>query len=298
MFWTGWRRRAIVGWQRCRRRHGWLDHLVRALRRYQQADGRRLAAAVTLYGFFAAFALGLLGFAVLGFVLDEPAVDRSVQRFLDEHLPRMDTAGLREARGAAGLIALVSLPVIGMLWVDSLRSSVRAIWRVEEYPGRFLVRWLGDLLALLGLGVLATVSLTIAFGTEALLGWLVERVGGGDLRVAQWFLAAVRFGFGLAVNILLSVAVLTLLPRLRMAVRRVLPPALLIATGLELLTSASRLVVARAEANPAFQVVASAAGLLVFLLILNQLVLYAAALSATGDGGEVFDLATRQPLPP
>lgn len=265
---------------------------MRAVVRYRLVDGRRLAAAVTFYAFFAAFALGLLGYAVLGFVLDEPAVDQSVQRFLDEHLPRMDTQGLRQSRGAVGLIALVSLPAIGLLWVDSLRSSVRAVWRVEEYPGRFVTRWLADLLALAALGLLLLASLSLAFGAEALLGRLIAAVGGGELAPARWLLAATRFTLGLAVNVLVSIAVLTLVPRVRMPLRRVLAPALLVAGGLELLTSLGRLVVARAEANPAFQVVAGATGLLVFLLILNQLILFAAALAATGAGGRVRDVAT------
>jgi hypothetical protein len=114
-------------------------------------DARRLAAAVSFSAFFAVFALGLLGFAVLGYVVDEPVADQAVQRFLDEHLPRMDIDGLRAARGTAGLIALVGLPVIGLLWVGALRSAIRAVWRIEEYPGRFLIRWLIDLLALAGL---------------------------------------------------------------------------------------------------------------------------------------------------
>jgi membrane protein len=287
----------MARWRITRARFGWVDRLVRAGVRYQEADGRRLAAAVAFYGFFAAFALGLLGFAVLGFVLDEPTIERTVQRFLDEHLPQMDTDSLRDARGAVGLLALVSLPVIGMLWVDSLRSSVRAVWRVEQYPGRFLTRWTLDFLALIALGMVLTVSLTVAFGAEALLGVVIATAGGDDLATAQWLLATVRFALGLTVNTLLSVAVLTLLPRLRMAARRVLVPALVIAIGVEVLTSSGRLVVARAESNPAFQVVAGAAGLLVFLLILNQLILFAAALAATGTGGQVRDLATGEHLP-
>ncbi len=282
----------MARWRHTRTRYTWVDHLVRAVERYQHSDGRRLAAAVAFYGFFAAFGMALLGLMVLGFVLDEPAVERSVQRFLDEHLPQMDTGSLRDARAAAGLFALVSLPVVGMLWVDSLRSSVRAIWRIEEYPGGFVARWLLDLVALVALGLVVTVSVTVAFGTEALLERLIVAAGGGQLAPAQSLLAVVRFTLGLTVNTLLSIAVLTLLPRLRMPLRRVLVPALLIAVGLEVLNSIGRLVVARAEHNPAFHVVAGAAGLLVFLLILNQLILFAAALTATGTGGPVKDIAT------
>jgi membrane protein len=278
--------------------HGWLDHLIRAGVRYQRADGRRLAAAVTFNAFFAVFALGLLGFAVLGYIVDEPVVDQEVQRFLDEHLPRMDTEGLRAARGAAGLIALVSLPLIGLLWVDTLRSSIRAVWQIEEYPGRFAIRWAMNLFALAGLGLLLAVSLTVAFGAGALLEGLLDRVGTDETPPARWLLAATRYSLGLAVNTLLAIAVLTMLPRLRIPLRQVLPPALLITGGLELLTSLGRLVVTSAQANPAFQLVAGATGLLVFLLILNQLILFGAALTATNTRGRVRDLATGQRLPP
>jgi membrane protein len=284
--------------RRIRARHGWLDHLIRAGFRYQRVDGRRLAAAVTFNAFFAVFALVLLGFAVLGYIVDEPVADQTVQQFLDEQLPRMDTEELRAARGAAGLIALVSLPLIGLFWVDTLRSSIRAVWQVEEYPGRFPVRWAMNLVALAGLGLLLAVSLTVAFGAEALLERLLDGVGSGGSPPARWLLAATRYTLGLAVNTLLSIAVLTMLPRLRIPLRRVLPPALLITGGMALLTSLGRLVVAGAQANPAFQLVAGAVGLLVFLLILNQLILFGAALTATHTRGRVTDLATGQHLPP
>ena len=73
-------RLVAVAWRRLRRRMGWLDHLIRAGLRYDEADGGRLAAAVTYYAFFATFALGLLAFAAFGFILDDPAVLRSVER--------------------------------------------------------------------------------------------------------------------------------------------------------------------------------------------------------------------------
>ena len=261
-------------------------------------DARRLAAAVTFSAFFAVFALALLGFAVVGYVVDQPVADQAVQRFLDQHLPRMDTEGLRAARGAAGLIALVSLPVIGLMWVDALRSAIRAVWRIAEYPGRFPVRWAMNLLALVGLALLLVASLAVAFGAEMLLGQLISGVGQANGAPSRWLLAAARFILGLAVNVLLSIAVLTILPRLRMSLRRVLPAALLVTAGLELLTSLGRQLMARAEANPAFQLVAGAVGLLMFLLILNQLILFAAALTATGTSGRVKDLAAGDPQPP
>jgi membrane protein len=273
-------RRAAATWGRARRRYGWLDHLVRAAGRYNEADGGRLAAAVTYYAFFATFALALLGFAVFGFILDDPAVLRSVQRYLAQDLPRLDVQDLRDARGTAGVIAFIGLPITGWFWIDSLRSSIRAIWRLPQYPGRFFVRLSVDLLVLIGLGLLLVASLAVAFATTSVASGLVAAAGTGT-NTARWLLAAVGLLLGVGVNTLLSVAVLTGLPRLRMPLRRVLGPALLVAAGLELLKSVGQLYVQRVSANATYLVVAGAVGLLVFLNVVNQTVLFAAALTAT-----------------
>jgi membrane protein len=113
---------------------GWLDHLARAAVRYDQADGGRLAAAMTYYAFFATFALALLSFAAFGFVLDDPVVLRDVQSYLAENLPRVDVRALRDARGTVGVIGFIGLPISGWFWIDALRSSIRAIWRAGWSP--------------------------------------------------------------------------------------------------------------------------------------------------------------------
>jgi membrane protein len=289
---AGHAQRAAAAWKRLRGSNEWLNHVVRAAVRYNEADGGRLAAAVTYYSFFATFALALLGFAIFGFVLDDPAVLRSVQRYLAQDLPRLDLQALREAQGAAGVIAFIGLPISGWFWVDALRSSIRAIWRLPEYPGPFLLRLLVDLLVLVGLGTLLAVSAAAAFGTTAMATWLINAAGAGAVP-GRWLLAAVGFVLGIGVNTLLASAVLTALARLRMSPRRLLGPALLVAAGLALLNSLGRLYVQRTEANPTYLVVAGAVGLLVFLNVVNQLVLFAAALTATSTAGSVTDLAVR-----
>jgi membrane protein len=283
-------KRAAATWRRARRRFGWLDHLVRAAVRYDQADGGRLAAAVTYYAFFATFALALLSFAGFGFVLDDPAVLGSVQRYLAENLPRIDVQALRDARGTVGVIGFIGLPISGWFWVDALRSSIRAIWRLPEYPGTFVVRVFVDLLVLIGLGLLLAASLAAIFATTAVADWLVTAAGVGTTP-ARWLLATLGLVLGVGLNTLLSIAVLTALPRLRMPLRRVLGPALFVAAGLELLKTLGRLYVQRTETNATYLVVAGAVGLLVFLSVVNQLILFAATLAATSTTGHVTDLA-------
>lgn len=269
---------------------GWLDRLIRAGVRYDEADGGRLAAAVTYYAFFATFALGLLSFAIFGFVLDDPAVLRSVQRYVAENLPRLDVQALRDARGTVGVIAFVGLPITGWFWVDVLRSSIRKIWRLSEYPGGLAIRVLVDLLVLAGLGLLLAASLAVAYATTTVASRLVDAAD-TDAIPARWLLATVGLLLGIGVNTVLAGGMLTGLPRVRMPLRRVLGPALLVAVGLELLKTLGRLYVQRTEANPTYQVVAGSVGLLVFLNAVNQLVLFAAALTATSTAGRPADLA-------
>ncbi|MER7131518.1 YihY/virulence factor BrkB family protein [Streptosporangium saharense] len=290
--------RITEAWVRARRRHGWLDHLARAAVRYDQVDGGRLSAALTYYSFFAIFALGLLGFAIIGHVLDTPEVVRAVQEYLSETFPRLDVAALREAQSTAGLIAFFGLPLTGLFWIDTLRSAIRAIWHLEQYPGVLLLRQLIDLGVLAGLGLLLSLTLTLAFVTGEMLSWLVAHTVGTDDAPAQWLLSAAAFVVGLGVNTLLAFALLSGPPRLRLPPRRALVPALLITVGLEILKTLGQLYIGMTAANPAYQVVAGAAAMLVFLKLLNQLVLFAAALTATGRNGRVVDLTTGRTVPP
>lgn len=283
-------RLVAAAWRRLRHRAGWLDHLIRAGLRYDEADGGRLAAAVTYYAFFATFALGLLAFAVFGFVLDDPAVLRTVERYAAENLPHVDVQMLRNARNTAGIIAFIGIPITGWFWADALRSSIRKMWRLPEYPGKLVVRVLVDLLVLAGLGILLAASLSVAYVTTSIANRLVDAAD-ADATPARWVLATVGLLLGLGVNTVLAASMLTGLPRVRMPFRRVLGPALMVAVGLELLKTLGRLYVQRTEANPTYHFVAGSVGLLVFLNAVNQMVLFAAALTATSTAGRPADLA-------
>ena len=279
-----------------RRRFGWLDHGALAVVRYDHADGGRLAAAVTYYAFFAVFSLALLGFAILGSIVDSPDLLAAMQERLPRIVPRLDLVALHDARGLAWIAGLIVLPISGVFWIDALRSAMRAVWGLPQYPGNFFVRQLIDLLVLAGLGLLLVVALVIEVAAQHLFGLLGNEVMGVGLPTGV-LTAAAGFVLGLAVNTGLSMAVLTGLPRLRMPLRRVLGPALLVAVGIQVLTSIGRIYVNAVAVRPVYQAVAAAVGLLVFLNLLNQLILFACALTATSSTGTVTDMSAR-PTPP
>lgn len=279
-------------WRQARRRYGWLDHAVRATHRMVDRHGERLAAALAYYAFFAAFALSGLGFAILGWLLrDDSPASLAGQRWVYRNLPWMDVSALVEASTRVGVIALIALVIAGLAWVRGLRSAVRTVWRLDAAPGRFPVRIAFDLAVLVGFCTLLVVSVGMAVAVSAAVRWLVVDAAGVDGR-GRLVVPTVSFLLALAVNTLLAMVLLSVLPRIRMPVRRLLGPALLVAVGLELLKTVGRLYLERSVANPVYQAVGSAVGLLLFLYLLNQVVLFAAALTATSDYGEAVDLAS------
>ncbi len=280
----------VSGWSGFRLRHPWIDHHVRAVVRFDQADGGRLSAGMTYYAFFAIFALGLLAFVVMGHVFDTPGALAQVAGYLADTFPRLDVAALRDARDTAGWIAMFGLPLTGLFWVDSMRSCSRAVWGLNEYPGRFLLRWLIDLGVLTALGVLLAASLALSFGAQSALLWVTGHTVGPDAPSARFALQVVAFALGFLVNLLLSAALLTLAPRLRLSPRRVIGPALIITVGLEVLKTAGQIYFNLSSSNPAYTVVAGAVGMLLFLKLMNVLILYAAAHAATSTHGTVVDL--------
>lgn len=279
--------------RRLRERFGWFDHLVRAGKRYDEADGGRLSAAITYYAFFGTFAAWLMGFAIFGFVLDDPRVLDAVERFLAQDLANFDVRALLDARATAGVIAFIGLPITGWFWIDAFRSSIRRIWELPEYPGRLINRILLDLLVLLGLAALLVVSVAVAYGTTVVAG----RIADPDNGLSRLGLKVVSFLVGTGVNTVLACGALTGLPRVRMAWRRLLGPAVLAGVAIELLKTLGGRYVHAIEANPVYQLVTGSVGLLVFLNAINQVLLFAAALTATSTLGDPTDLAAPSPDP-
>lgn len=266
--------------ERARARFRAFDHLWRAKQRYGDSIGGRLAAATAYYAFFAAFALAFVAFSILGYALGtDSELEGTVAAYLDRNLPQLEVEQIRQPRGTFAVLGFVGLVFTGVGWVEALRSSQRLIWGLDQQPGNPVVRRLVDLGMLAGLGLLWALSLWLAASIERFLspalGWIGPVLG--------W-----------AVNLVVAGALLVAVPRLRMPVRRLLPPALLVATGISLLTTAGQFIVRRTEDNPAYQVVSSVAGLLVFLYLFSQLLLFGAALAATSRYGEVMDLSTGQ----
>ena len=268
-----------------RYRSPYFDHLCRALLRYDSVQGGRLAAAIAYYGFFAIFALLLIGYSIFGFLLtNNVELLDLVEDFLHANLPFLDVQAILESKASVGMVGLIGLTFTGIGWVEAIRSSQRLIWQLREQPGYIGVRQAVDLMVLVGLMLLLALTQLAVYGLERLLNWLA---GGGfatTLSLVSWTLT-------LAVNMLLAAALLAAVPRLRMTARRMAPPVLQVGIGIMLLNTIGKTFVEIVQRNPAYGLVGSAVGALVYLYVFNQLLLFGAAWAATSPHGRVVDLS-------
>lgn len=267
---------------RLRLRSRYFDHLSRALLRFWDVQGGRLAAAIAYYGFFAVFALLLIGYSIFGILLtNNVALFDAVSDFLRLNLPFLDVAAILASGRTVGIVGIVGLTFTGIAWVEAIRSSQRLIWRLNEQPGYIGVRQALDLLVMIGILLLLALSQTAVYGLEKILDWLAA----GLVRETISTLLTV------AVNMLLATALLTAVPRLRMTVRRMLPPVVQVGIGITLLNTVGKSFVGLVERNPAYGLVGSAVGVLVYLYVFSQLLLFGAAWAATSPHGRVVDLS-------
>ncbi|GAB7049976.1 YihY/virulence factor BrkB family protein [Catenuloplanes indicus] len=267
---------------RVRRRHRVFDHFWLAQERYGEVLAGRCAAAIAYYSFFALFAIGLLAYSVFGFLLSfNLDLFDAVRHYLSQNMQIIDPNAILDSRGRVGLIGLVGLLFSGIGWVEAIRSSQRLIWRLDQQPGNLIIRRLVDLGVLLGILIMLAASIAAVDALEGLIGWLA-----GGL---SFLTSAYAWLMQLMLNMLLGAALLVAVPRLRMTLRRVAPPVLQVGIGVTLLNTAGRYVIGLAQHNPAYTVVTGAVGLLVYLYLLNQMLLFAAAWAATSPHGKVWD---------
>ncbi len=209
---------------------------------------------------------------------------RAIQRY-----DRQDGSRLAAATAYYGFFATFALAVLLFAILGATLARVTpAQTTAEDYLRQNLplrdVHALAD--ASRGVSVLAIGALVLA-GI-----WWIESMRASQR--AMWHLD--QHPGNIVVRYLVDLAVLVGLG-LHIPPRRLLPSALLIVVGLTLLKTGGRWYVDRMTRNPAYQLAAGAIGLLVFMYLFNQVILFASAFAATSTRGRVRDLAAGPPAP-
>jgi membrane protein len=283
-----------------------VDHVVRALGYYSERNGNGHAGAVTFFAFLSFFPLLALAFFVVGYISAvAPDVRSELVDAIETVFPGLvgdDEGQLRlstfeKYAGTIGLIGLVALLYTGLAWVSAMRRALGDMFQLPEtdqlgfVPGK-----LRDLVALVVLGVVLVVSVSLSgamtWFSEAILEWL----GLDDLAVAEVVLWIVALGLAVAATTVLFMALFGLVPHPHVASRAMWQGALTGALGFEVLKSVAGTLIAYMTERPAFQAFGVSLILLVWINYFSRLVMLSAAWAYTAPIAEQVRALEEEPL--
>lgn len=287
---------------RLRREKPWLDHLFRALQRYQEQYGAHYAAAVTYFSVLSLVPMLMIGFAVAGFVLvSQPGLLDEMKSSIAEAVPGPlgDTINkvveqAVSSKGTVGVLGLLTAAYSGLGWMSNLRDALTAQWGHAKEDRPFLKTTLKDLLALVSLGL----ALVVSFGLTALGSGFAELVlrwiGLEGVGWAQFLLKVGTIVLALAANWLVFLWVLAKLPRKPVGWRSAVKGALAAAVGFEVLKQAGTLYLSSVTTSPAGAAFGPVIGVLFFANLVAQFLLFITAWTATARENLLKD----PPAPP
>ena len=272
-----------------RRRYRWFDHLARAGGRYERVQSDLLAAGVTYFAFLGLFPVLLLAASIFGLflagdaLLQQQLYDSIREAFpgeLGEQLVHEVSSAVGSA-GVTGLIGLVGFLYAGLRTVDKLRIGMELIWKGAVDKAEFLRDNLQDMLALVALGGIGVVSLALTGaltqGSSRVMGLLGLDDGGGS-GVLTWLLG---LALAVAVDVVIFLWLLRVVPSVSHPLRRLLPGALFGAAGFEALKLLGGYYLTLISGSVTASAFGGAVGLLVWINLLARFAFFTAAWTAT-----------------
>lgn len=252
---------------------------------FTHAQGNRLAGAVTFFGFLALFPLLTVALAIAVATFSDSRVDQ-LQEDIADQLPglsdSLDLPSLVANAGTIGLISGVLLLISGLGWVETIRGSIREIWRLPEESGNIVLRKLWDCAVLFGLGLVSAVSLS----ASALATTLARRVADWlELGGVGWLLSLVGFLIAVIADLVLFAYLLGPFPRIteQQGRRALLEGALIGAVGFELLKLLLSSYLGSVAGKSLYGAFGVPVALLLWINFVCRLLLFCAAWTALAD---------------
>ncbi|MFI6870027.1 inner membrane protein YhjD [Nocardia sp. NPDC050406] len=283
----------IEGWIQAR---PWLDHMVRAGGQYQRQRGDYYAAGITYFTVLSLFPMLMVGFAIAGFILaSNPDLLTEIQAKIVENIPGSAGDQLNElidqaieSRTGVGVIGLAAGLYSGLGWVANLRAALTEQWEQKAEESDWLHTKVSDLLALIGLGLAAVVSLGLSIlAGSGLAGSLLRRMGVENAPWATVLLTALSLVLAVLATWALFAWIIARMPRHAVTLRSAARAALMAAIAFEIFKQLATLLLKKVTNSPAGVAFGPIIGLMVFSYITARIILFATAWAATARENEV-----------
>lgn len=275
--------------QRLRHDLPWADHVIRAYQRFSGDGGPAMAATITYYAFLSFFPIIALAVGVLTLVTsgNAGAVTTVVDQVNSFSPGLADNLQLQHLLSSAGVaqkatgFGLLGLAYAGLGWISALRQSIRQMWHQNVQVGNFVTAKLRDLLLLLGLGVLLALSLVVSAVTGSAADLALRLVHLQGSAAGKVLLLTVGPLLSLGTDVLLFGFVFTRLSRVGVRWKLIGRSALLASVLFEILKRVGGVYISHSTSNPVFGPFAVVIGLLVWIFLISQMVMFCAAWACT-----------------
>ena len=277
----------------------WIAHIIRAVERYLSRLGSQFAAATTYFWVLAIVPILMVAFSITGFVLTVvyPDLLHTVAEAVTEALGSTDTATRDKILNLVntalsqywtiGIVGLVTGLYAGAISMGHLKDAVRTQWRpgfdLRPQKINIVLRWLGNLLLLLGL----LLGLAVTFGLSSLSTSLADAVlgflGFDDQAWTAPLLRISSIAFSIGAGWLIFMYLYTVLPETREPWRVVRRGAFLGSIALVALQYLASFLISAFQGNPAAAIFGPVIVLMLFFNIFAQLILFIAAWIATAQ---------------
>jgi membrane protein len=277
----------------------WIAHIIRAVERYISRLGSQFAAATTYFWVLALVPILMVAFSITGFVLTVvyPDLLDNVADAVTEALGSTDTATRNkivsvvntalEQYWAIGIAGLVTGLYAGAKSMGHLKNAVRTQWRpgfdLRPQKINIVVRWLSNLLLLLGLLLGLAVTFGLSSLSTSLAGTVVDFLGLDDQAWTTPLLQISSVVFSIGAGWLIFMYLYTVLPETREPWPVVRRGALLGSIGLVALQNLAGFLIKAFQGNPAAAIFGPVIVLMLFFNIFAQLILFIAAWIATAE---------------
>jgi membrane protein len=271
-----------------RKRHEWLDHLVRAGGSYTENHGDHYAAAITYFSVLALFPLLMVAFAAGALFLRhnqelltqiEGGITKAVPGDLSKTLTGVIDSAIRSA-GTVGVIGLLVALYSGLGWMSNLREALSSQWGQRKDPPKLLRKLFVDLLALLGLGL----ALVLSFAVTAAGGLakpVLKLVGLDQVTWLNPVIQLVVIVIGLLANSLVFLWMIARLPREPVTWRSAAKAALAGAVGFQVINQVMVFYLGKITSSPTGAVFGPVLGLMIFIFTVSRFLLFLTAWAAT-----------------
>lgn len=272
-------------------------HLLRATERFNDRMGNQFGAAITYFSFLSLIPILMVAFAAAGYILaSHPTLLEEIfEKILTNVSEPTLAATLKstintavQQRTTVGLVGLLIALYSGINWMGNLREAVRAQsrdkWeRNPQDQEKFWVKYLRDLVSLIGLlvALIVTLSITSVAGSAQAFLITLLHLDGIEWLKPVWHL--VGLAISIFANYLLFFWIFWRLPRHRPRKKALIRGTLIAAIGFEVIKIIMTYSLPALIKSPSGAAFGSVLGLMAFFYFFARLTLFCAAWIATAQ---------------